>query len=163
MHFFKYLPLLLLAPLVGCEKPAKPAEKAEICDTTSTDRLSVNEVWMKAPRDGQKMTAIYATICNTSQDDELVSVTFSAAPTVEIHETSTNDAGVAAMRKINALPVPAEQTTALAPGGAHLMVFGLSDGFDPTRSTVTLTFEKAGEMTVPVEIREGTGEHHGHH
>ena len=51
------------------------------------------------------------------------------------------------------VPVPAGETIKLAPGGYHGMLMGLTAPLkEGERYPVTLTFERAGEVTVDVEV-----------
>lgn len=58
------------------------------------------------------------------------------------------------MRKVDQIPVSAGGTTELAPGGYHVMLMDLVNPLEPGQSVaLTLTFEKAGELTVNAEVR----------
>ena len=63
--------------------------------------------------------------------------------------------GMMTMQPVESIPVPAGETVALEPGGYHVMlldvkkVLAVGDTID-----VTLTFEKAGEVTTTAEVRE---------
>jgi copper(I)-binding protein len=49
--------------------------------------------------------------------------------------------------------IPAKGEVAFKPGGAHLMVFGLKKPAEAgTTMPMTLTFERAGKVTVPVFV-----------
>mgnify|MGYP002735320739 FL=1 len=61
--------------------------------------------------------------------------------------------GVASMPHTMSIPVPAGATIELAPGGFHGMLMGLTTALKEGDSfPVTLTFERAGEVTVDVEV-----------
>ena len=61
--------------------------------------------------------------------------------------------GIASMPHAMSIPVPAGQNVQLAPGGYHGMLMGLTTALKEGDSfPVTLTFQNAGEITVPVEI-----------
>ena len=71
-----------------------------------------------------------------------------------LHETVVTD-GIASMPHAMSVPVPAGQSVALAPGGYHGMLMGLTNAFKEGDSfPVTMTFEKAGEVTVTVDGKE---------
>jgi copper(I)-binding protein len=64
------------------------------------------------------------------------------------------------------LAIPAGETVTLAPGGYHLMFMELDGALEAGGSVdVTLTFERAGEVTLsmPVRARDGAGGDHAHH
>lgn len=59
------------------------------------------------------------------------------------------------MREIEALDIPAGETVSLAPGGYHLMLLDLAADLEPGQEfDLTLEFERAGERTVTVTVRE---------
>jgi periplasmic copper chaperone A len=63
--------------------------------------------------------------------------------------------GQMAMRQVDGIEVPAGSTVTLGPGGLHIMLLDLAQPL-PTGSTfdLTLDFEKAGEQTVEVSVRD---------
>jgi copper(I)-binding protein len=101
---------------------------------------------------------------NGATDDRLISVK-SDFPRTMIHMTSMDDAGVATMSHMgDGLLIPAGETVALAPGGAHVMFMGLDRGLaEGDTFDATLVFENAGELAVifNVEARPEV-DHSGH-
>lgn len=64
-----------------------------------------------------------------------------------------SDGDVNRMKHVEVLEIPAGQRVTLAPGGMHLMLMGLHDKFDEgTIFPMTLSFEKAGKITVEVSV-----------
>ena len=73
----------------------------------------------------------------------------------EIHETTMDDAGTMMMGEVPAIDVPAGATVMLEPGGYHIMLMNLAAPLETDQEfDVVLTFEAAGDVTVPVEVRE---------
>jgi len=102
----------------------------------------------------------YLTITNGGDTaDRLVSITAEGFAEVSIHETTTDDMGVARMSHVKGIELPAGETVTLAPGGLHIMFMGLDgDPFEVGEKILaTLTFEKAGtlDVTFNVESRRG--------
>jgi copper(I)-binding protein len=95
----------------------------------------------------------YVEITNSgSSDDALVGISTPAAGMPMLHETVVTD-GIASMPHAMSVPVPAGQTVQLAPGGYHGMLMGLTAVLkEGDRFPVTLTFEKAGEVTANVDV-----------
>ena len=59
------------------------------------------------------------------------------------------------MRAVENIPVPANGQTALEPGGYHIMLIGLKQALKEGGSfPLTLTFEKAGSVTVQVPVQK---------
>ena len=103
----------------------------------------------------------YLTITNDGpQADRLLEVR-AAYPRVELHR-SVEEGGVATMRPVEALEIPAGETVTLEPGGLHVMFMGLRDAPFSAGDGIpaTLVFERAGEVEVVlrVEARDSSAE-----
>lgn len=97
----------------------------------------------------------FLTIANGSEaDDRLIAASSAIAGRMEIHEM-VMDGDVMAMRALEeGLPIRAGQTVALQPGGYHLMFMDLTGPLVEGETVdVTLTFEDAGQITVPLSIQ----------
>ena len=74
----------------------------------------------------QKNGAAFLTINNADDHDHLLqSVSGDVSDHIEIHSMSM-DGGKMEMRKLDALPIPAQGDVALTPSGYHLMLIGLN-------------------------------------
>ena len=112
---------------------------------------------------------IYMVIENTGKEaDRLVGASTPRAERVEIHET-VQDGEVLSMRPRDAVDLAPGDIVEFASGGLHLMVIKLTQPLVAgERYPLMLRFEKAGELTVEVEV-EGkdvggdTDDHHHHH
>lgn len=95
------------------------------------------------------VAAAYFTVINSgSTADTLVSATSDASTTTTMHRTEGG-----AMVMITSFDIPADGDAAFAPGADHLMLEGLTRTLDKgARVTLTLTFAKAGTMTVTVPV-----------
>lgn len=100
------------------------------------------------------MGAAYLEITNNGdEDDRLVSITTDAAGVVEVHEVKMQDSVMQMTPLHDGLPIPAGDTVALEPGGYHIMLIGLTESLIAGEDyEITLTFEKAGDVTVTVPI-----------
>lgn len=85
--------------------------------------VTIDNAWIRLPAPGQRIAAGYCDIRNDGAAPVTV-VGFSGPLRVAIHETRIEN-GVARMRPLAALDVPAKSTTELIPGGKHLMLFGV--------------------------------------
>ncbi|PIZ34272.1 MAG: hypothetical protein COY39_00095 [Alphaproteobacteria bacterium CG_4_10_14_0_8_um_filter_37_21] len=107
---------------------------------------------------GAANAAAYLTINNTgNDDDELVSASFFGAmiPKVELHTHVIDDAGVARMRKVDALRVGAQGGKMLKPGEDHIMLMNVTDKLPDMQSIdLTLRFKKAGKVTVTFKKKD---------
>ncbi|MFN4353998.1 copper chaperone PCu(A)C [Parvibaculum sp.] len=143
------LSLALIAPLLAA------------CGESSTAAggLDIRDAWARAS--ATQTSAAYLTIGNKSgEDDTLLEVRSPAAERVEIHDMTMEDM-VMRMRRLDDLPVAAGESVALAPGGKHIMLIGLSAPLEEGSSVpLTLVFEKAGEIAIEAPVRAAG--HSGH-
>lgn len=103
---------------------------------------------------GDRPSAGFMTIVNAGQTpDRLIAAASPAFGRIELHTHIVED-GVARMREIEGIDVPAGGVALLEPGGLHLMFF------DPDESVAeaafieaTLTFEDAGDVRIVLMTR----------
>ncbi len=115
--------------------------------------ITIAAPWARATPGGAKVGAAFLEIrSEPGADDKLVAAKSPAAGTVEIHD-HIRDGSVMKMRRIEAIAVAGGKTAALKPGGQHLMLMDLKGDLREGETVeVTLVFEKAGEIKVPVPI-----------
>lgn len=81
----------------------------------------------------------YLTIANTSSEDyQLVGISADLSQMAMLHESSVDDKGIARMRMVMTLDIPAGETVTFKPGGYHVMLTGISRDVYPG-DTVGLT------------------------
>ena len=103
----------------------------------SNASLRASDARIRAPVGDQRVTAAYLTLHNpTDQDYDLVRVDSDMADTIELHAI-IRDGDMTRMRRLDRLLVPAGGTLALAPGGVHLMIFGLTQPLRDFHATLT--------------------------
>jgi copper(I)-binding protein len=101
---------------------------------------------------GQKAGGGFMSIENKGAADRLVAASTPASERVELH-TMRMEGDVMRMRQVEGIDVPAGKTVELAPGGHHLMLMGLKAPLTVgTPFALTLRFQRAGEVTVQVEV-----------
>ncbi|MCA1362085.1 copper chaperone PCu(A)C [Bradyrhizobium sp. IC3069] len=157
------LSLLAAAMLLG-------TSAAVAADDVKAGDLVISQAWSRATPGGAKVAGGYLTIENKgSAADRLVSVSADIAGKAEIHEMAM-DNGVMKMRALDkGLAIEPGKTVKLAPGGNHLMLQELKRPFKQgDKVPVTLQFEKAGKITVALDVQgvgaqaPGGGGHSGH-
>ena len=111
--------------------------------------ISVEDASVAPLLPGRDVTAAHMVIRSNGGDDALLSVRADALDAVEIHETTRVD-GVARMRRIERLELPAGEDVVLEPGGLHLMLFGATPA-ELEDLDLTLVFERAGEVAVEID------------
>jgi copper(I)-binding protein len=68
------------------------------------------------------------------------------------------------MRPVETLEIAAGERADLAPGGMHLMFYGVSQPFaEGEEIPVQLTFETAGAIDAVLPVRRSAPENHGGH
>jgi copper(I)-binding protein len=107
-----------------------------------------------APAAGMGNGAVYVTIENYGgTPDALLAAATDAAGSVELHET-INEGGVMRMRPLPKFELSGGAKLEMKPGGHHIMLLGLKRDLKPGDTVkVTLTFEKAGRMTIEAPVR----------
>jgi copper(I)-binding protein len=138
--------ILILAAVIlaGC----KPA--------VDGPQIVTSDAWGRSSPKMAMAGAVYVVLKNKgSEADRLIAVSSAAAKTVEIHESYMEN-GVMGMRPLEGgLEIPAGETVELKPGGYHIMLIDLVEPLQVgAKITVTLQFEKSGELVLEAEIRE---------
>ena len=96
----------------------------------SSNELSFVDPWIRGSVPGQKNGAGYLVINNSaSKPTALVAVQSERANRVELH-TIVREDGVAKMREVKQIDVPAKGSVTLQPGGFHIMFIGLKQPFN---------------------------------
>jgi copper(I)-binding protein len=131
--------------------------------------LVITQAWSRATPSGAKVAGGYLVIENTGKiADRLIGGAGEIAGKVEVHEMAMNN-GVMTMRPLDkGLAIEPGQTVKLAPGGHHLMMFDLKGQLKQgDKVPVTLEFEKAGKVTVSLDVQgvgaQAPADHSGGH
>ena len=130
--------------------------------------LTVEAPWARASAGAARAGAAYLRIANVgAEDDRLIGVSAPVAERVELHTHIMSD-GVMRMRRVDVVAVPGGKSVELKPGGRHVMLIGLRAPLKEGETfPLTLTFDKAGTITVTVAVgsiaARGPGmKHHDH-
>jgi len=149
----RHLPLLALPlALVACQQSAAPEPAEAVVEAT--------DPWCRPTPNGMTMTACYITL-TSSTGDRLTDIISPRAAQAQIHAVST-EGGVMSMTPMeNGLELPAGQAVALAPGGDHIMLTGLTVPLaEGDLVPLALTFGSGAQiaMEAPVRIDAPGGE-----
>ncbi|MGF1641593.1 MAG: copper chaperone PCu(A)C [Rhodospirillales bacterium] len=147
---------------------ALSAATAPAADATVGD-ITVAAPWARASAGPAANGAAFMTLNNAGTGaDRLVAAAAEVAATVELH-THIREGDIMRMRAVEAIEVPAQGVTELKPGGLHVMLIGLKAPLkEGATFPLTLSFEKAGDVTVEVTVAKagamesGHGAMHGH-
>ncbi|MEM6305330.1 MAG: copper chaperone PCu(A)C [Pseudomonadota bacterium] len=129
----------------------------------------VKDAYVRSATPSAKSGAAFMMLMNNSgEDDVLIAASSDVAPRVELHKHEMDENGVMKMTEIEGgIAIPAGGMHHMTRGGDHVMFMGLTEPLaQGSEITVTLTFEKAGdvEISVPVdhERKPAKGEGHDH-
>ncbi|NUH66484.1 copper chaperone PCu(A)C [Sulfitobacter sp. S0837] len=156
---------LFTAALVACFALPAAAHDYKLGDIVVTHPMA-----FETPKSAQ-VGGGYLSITNTAETaDRLLSVSADGFDDVTLHESTTDDMGVARMQPVEGIDLPAGETVMLKPGGLHVMFMGLNgDPFEiGEKIPATLTFEKAGTLDVTFNVESRRAAHgdemdHSHH
>ena len=139
--------LAFLTLAIVCAGPAS-AQQVKIGD------LVLDHAWARATPGGAKVGGGYLTIENKgATSDKLIGGSSTIAGKVEVHEMAMNN-NVMTMRPLkDGLAIPPGQSVTLKPGGYHVMLMELKAPLKKgAKVPVTLTFEKAGQTTITLDV-----------
>lgn len=156
MRFF--VPMILSAPLllVGCAEPQP---------------LYVDGASISVAANADSPSAGYFTVHGGPEAVQLRAVTMDVAHRVEMHE-SVMDKGMMTMRPMEQVDIPAKSSVTFAPGGRHVMIFGLNPAVAKAgKADMTLIFSNGDRLIVTAAVRaqgaaipakDTAGGHEGH-
>jgi periplasmic copper chaperone A len=148
---FGAITLISFGPIAG----ARAAHDVTIGD------LTIGHPWSRAAGANANGVAFMSIRNSGTQPDRLVSARTPMARVVELH-THIRDGDVMRMRPVTDIPILAGQTVQLRPGGLHVMLIGLTAPLvRGATAPLTLQFERAGEVTVSLQV-EAAGSSGGH-
>ena len=135
------------APTPGTPTPETPTATPEPAALAVRDA-----VVPAAPAGGTG--ALYVTVTGGPEADTLLAADVPGAARTALHEAFDAGEGMRGMRAVASGPVPAGATVALAPGGTHAMLMGLTAALTPGDTLdATLTFARAGTVRVRAAVR----------
>ncbi len=128
--------------------------------------MHVHDAWSRGTPPGAPGAAYFVIGNHTKTADRLLRVSSPIAKRVEMH-TTVMEGGMAGMRALQAVDVAADGHVKFEPGGRHVMLMGLDHPLKAGETfPLTLSFEKAGDVTVSVTVRAldagAPASHHDH-
>lgn len=118
--------------------------------------LEVRTPWsMELPPNAPTVAAYFVLHNPSDTPDRLLGADSPVAGLAQLHEHVHAD-GLMKMQQVQAVPVPAGADVAFAPMAWHVMLLDLKDRsklVDGEHFPLTLHFEKAGDITVQVQVR----------
>ena len=115
--------------------------------------IAVTDAWARATVTGQSGSAAYMTIGNTGDGSDRLLSAGSPGAAASLH-SSSSEGGVMRMRALpDGLEIPAGAKVNLQPGGAHIMLTGLSAPLATgSQFPLTLKFERSGQRKISVRV-----------
>jgi copper(I)-binding protein len=125
--------------------------------------LSIGHPYAIATPPRARTGAGYLTITNAGTAADRLLEVRADFPDVQLHTTEVDAAGVARMRELEAVEIPAGETVVFEPRGMHVMFVGLAAPLEAGATIpAVLVFEQAGEVEVVFNVEERGEQAPGH-
>ncbi|WP_416883087.1 copper chaperone PCu(A)C [Marivita sp.] len=130
--------------------------------------ITIEDAYARSASPMAKSGAAFMMIKNSGEADRLIAASSDAAARTELHTHLEGENGVMRMVHVEeGFELPADGMIAMQRGGKHVMLMGLNAPMEQGATvTVTLTFEKAGDVVVEVPVdlerQDHGGMNHGH-
>jgi copper(I)-binding protein len=128
------------------------------CSSSSSPDITIENAWGRPSPKVATAGAFYMLVTNNGgETDKLIAGYSPACGFVELHESYKTEEGAMGMRPVEGggIVVPANENVELKMGGLHIMCINKLEDFEVGAVLpLTLEFEKSGQMTIDVEIRE---------
>ena len=123
-----------------------------MAQNASVGSIKVENAYTRATAPGQQVAGGFLKIENKGGADQLISASSPAAGEVQLHEMAM-DGNVMKMRQVKDIPVPANGSVELKPGGLHLMFMNIKAPLAAGETVpVKLKFANAGEVEVKMPV-----------
>lgn len=135
-----------LAASIAVSVPAR-------ADSDKPRAVTITKPWARPSPPGLTVSALYFVVENKGdQADRLIGQSSPIASRADLHETRM-EGGMARMRPVRSLTIPAKGRVKAEPGGLHMMLIGLTRPLTiGERIPVTLQFERAGIVTIEAVV-----------
>ncbi len=138
--------MLAVALLLGGAQPV-------VAQSAKPAAPHLMDAWVRLPAVTGRPAGGYFMAHGTSAADALIGVSSPKAERIELHSMA-NENGVMKMRKEESFALPAKGTLTFAPGGSHLMIFGLAADVKPGgKVPLTFRFKSGATVTLDAEAR----------
>lgn len=135
-----------------------------LTSTAAWADIMVKDAYARSSTPNSKTGAAFMMLMNHGEaDDRLISASSDVSKRVELHTHIEDENGVMKMTELeDGMAIPAGGMHALKRGGDHVMFMGLTESLVQGEDiTVTLTFEKAGEMEIKIPVDNERKPDHG--
>lgn len=133
---------------------AAPLALTACGDPAPTD---IDQAWIRLSPNKDRPSAGYFVAHGGDSATRLRGVLTDYALKVEMHE-SVEENGVMTMKPINSVDIPAKGTVTFAPGGKHLMLWGVNDtAISRGKMQLTFLLDNGDRLLVDAVIRKPEG------
>ncbi len=117
-------------------------------------RVRARDAYIRLPPPGQSNAVAFMTLESADgKAHDWVSVSLSICKHASLH-THRNENGVMRMSKVDKITIPAEGSVALAPGGLHVMIMGLTQKLAVGQKVpIVMRFADGKEQTVTAIVK----------
>ena len=122
------------------------------CQPAAPKETRVSDAWVRLSPVADRPAAGYFTVHGGPDADRLIAVESAKAERIELHEGGMKD-GMATMRAIDGVDVPAGGEVKFASGGNHAMLFGLAPDVKPGGDIPLVLRFRSGRT---IEVRAAT-------
>ncbi len=137
--FLSFLPLAAPILLTACGDPAP---------------TYIDQAWVRLSPNKDRPSAGYFVAHGGDAGTQLRGVMTDYALKVEMHE-SMSEGGVMNMKAIDSVDIPAKGKVAFAPGGKHLMIWGINDtAINRGKMTFTFLMANGDRLLVDAAIQK---------
>lgn len=118
------------------------------CGCTGPTQVTVDDAWVRMPAVPGRPGAAYFTIHGGPRPTTLIGVTSDLSIRSEMHESMTGGGGMAGMKPIAKVEIPAGGEVKFTPGGRHVMLFGINPrAKKDVTFLLTFTFADGSRLT----------------
>ena len=126
---------------------------AALAACAKEESLRVEDAYVRFAPVRSNPSAAYFTIQGGPQDVTLIGVTSDVAIRSEMHETMAGMAGMASMKPVTSVQVPAGSEVKFEPGGKHVMLWNINPGLaPPKRIQLQLSFSNGERLRVDAPL-----------
>ena len=137
------------------------AHDAKSHTATAQHGIAITGAWARPTIAKMRISAAYFQATTTGGEDKLIAAKTANADKAELHQHIMEN-GVAKMRPVDSVAIAPGTPVVFQPGGYHVMIMGLKGPLNEGDSfPLTLTFEKAGDVTVDVMVMKKAATDHG--
>lgn len=141
------------SPMGGTSGTAGTQDMPGMTGSETTDTQGMTNM-LGMSGSGTNSAAYFVIVNDGDEADSLIGVASDIANSAEMHETRIEN-DVAQMVPVSRVEVPAHGSIEFKPGGYHVMLVGLTQDLKAGNTfKLTLQFEKSGEITLDVPIRQ---------